>query len=149
MSRRKGERVWEGKTQVERTSNRHKCVKQEDRAILDAIKHDSGCVICGLNNEPGCVFDFHHVYENTKVASVSHLAGGRLIRLITELHKCVVICANCHRKVTYKKIPEPVSNQRLTVEYIQSFNWREDTKLQKELHSLQRIYFKKLKNGTV
>lgn len=56
------------------------------------------CVVCAENN-PVCL-DFHH-YNNNKETDVAMLKaqGYRLQRILEEAHKCVILCANCHRKV--------------------------------------------------
>ncbi len=65
------------------------------------IKIDNGCCICGETTL--CVLDFHHLHGNSKGAD-----GGILVtraahcsdrQFRNELSKCVVLCANCHRKV--------------------------------------------------
>lgn len=58
------------------------------------------CVDCG-ETDPR-LLEFDHV-RGKKVDSVSQLANGRysLETLQKEIAKCVVRCANCHRKKTY------------------------------------------------
>jgi hypothetical protein len=58
----------------------------------------SGCADCGLRDM--CVLDFDHV--GPKQANVVWLAnsGCRLERLIAEIERCEVRCANCHRRRT-------------------------------------------------
>ena len=59
---------------------------------------NSGCVDCGERRL--CVLDFDHV--GGKDASVMVLAhsGYGLARLQSEIAKCEVRCANCHRRRT-------------------------------------------------
>lgn len=56
------------------------------------------CVVCDESN-PACL-DFHH-YKHNKEIEVSTLKvqGYTLERIMQEARKCVVVCANCHRKV--------------------------------------------------
>jgi len=67
---------------------------------LRGLQHRLGCQICG-EDEP-CCLDFHHVDEGTKNgrdATVSKLRTVvSLERLLAEIQKCAVLCANCHRK---------------------------------------------------
>ena len=60
------------------------------------------CVDCGEGDV--VVLDFDHV-KGEKVSDVSRLAnvGARLWKLINEIDKCEVRCANCHRRVTHKR----------------------------------------------
>lgn len=56
------------------------------------------CADCG-ESDP-VVLEFDHV-RGTKVASVARLMlGGKQARLETEMAKCEVVCANCHRRRT-------------------------------------------------
>jgi hypothetical protein len=60
--------------------------------------NNSACVICG-ENDPVCL-DFHHSDPSTKEMSMSK--GFRtygIDRVIKEIDKCVLLCANCHRKL--------------------------------------------------
>lgn len=61
------------------------------------------CVDCG-EDDP-IVLDFDHV-RGVKKSDVSRLsnAGARQWRLEEEISKCEVRCANCHRRVTLKRM---------------------------------------------
>jgi len=58
------------------------------------------CVDCG-ESDP-IVLDFDHVRDQ-KVAAVGRLvgSGAKLQRIVDEIAKCEVRCANCHRRVTH------------------------------------------------
>ena len=61
-------------------------------------KASEGCVLCG-EDDPRCL-DYHHEQPDKKkfsIGSVSSSIPTHAIRI--EMKKCVVICANCHRKV--------------------------------------------------
>ena len=66
---------------------------------LVAEKQCGGCIICG-EQEP-CTLDFHHLDMSTKESGISHIVNSNrsMAVLQKELEKCVVLCANCHRKV--------------------------------------------------
>lgn len=70
-------------------------VKQE----LVKAARAKGCCKCGEMEL--CVLDFHHVDPKTKEYRVASIIRGResLKRLRAELEKCIVVCANCHRKI--------------------------------------------------
>lgn len=54
------------------------------------------CAICGIADHPD-IYDFHHVFE--KDDNVSDLLHRRKWwELAVEASKCVLLCANCHRK---------------------------------------------------
>lgn len=47
-----------------------------------------------------CCLDFHHLDGAKKDMSISEIVQlGNIERLKTELAKCIVLCANCHRKL--------------------------------------------------
>ena len=64
---------------------------------------DHPCVDCA-ETDP-LVLDFDHV-RNKKVCSISNAVrnGWSITRLLTEIKKCVVRCANCHRRKTAKQL---------------------------------------------
>jgi len=77
---------------------------QAKRAYLDCIKLSSGCARCGGRDWPARVFDFHHRDPSTKDIPphrLPHDAGWK--RLLLEIAKCDVLCANCHRVVELER----------------------------------------------
>lgn len=60
------------------------------------------CIDCGLqpgDDWPIACFDFHHLDPSIKVADIGsllHLADKE--KADEELKKCIVLCANCHRR---------------------------------------------------
>lgn len=64
---------------------------------VNAYKSKRGCK-CG-EHHPACL-DFHHRDPSTKTVDISRAiyANWSIARLKTELAKCGIICANCHRK---------------------------------------------------
>jgi len=61
-----------------------------------------GCCLCGYNK---CIdaLEFHHVVPENKNFNISM---GNMTRsaatIINEFHKCMLLCANCHR-IIHKK----------------------------------------------
>lgn len=56
------------------------------------------CIRCGYSR---CVaaLDFHHIDGKTKEFNISHLRFYTFNDMIkSELDKCIVLCANCHRE---------------------------------------------------
>jgi hypothetical protein len=62
-----------------------------------AIKADTPCADCG-NKFPAVCMDFDHTEDN-KEAGISNLMnqGASLVRIDSEIAKCELVCANCHR----------------------------------------------------
>ena len=70
-------------------------------AECDQIKAAIGCQCCGESLL--CVLDFHHLTGNSKGKDdgmpVTRAAWKSRKCFLEELAKCIVVCANCHRKI--------------------------------------------------
>ena len=72
--------------------------KTKKQAEYLAFKATLKCEICG-ESESACL-DFHHKDPSEKDNIISQVAKTwSLERLKKEIDKCMVLCANCHRKV--------------------------------------------------
>lgn len=61
------------------------------------------CEICGYNKCIGAL-EFHHLDPTQKDFSISDSNVYRdLDTLKTEVDKCILVCANCHREIHYKQ----------------------------------------------
>lgn len=69
--------------------------------VIDDLKK-TGCISCG-ESHPACL-DFHHKKRAGKEISIAVAAHRRwsLKRLMAEVAKCEILCANCHRKLHWK-----------------------------------------------
>ena len=65
--------------------------------FIDEYKSSRGCVVCG-ENFPAAL-DFHHTGEKTANVSQVSMRSWSIDRVVAEIDKCVLLCANCHRKV--------------------------------------------------
>lgn len=54
------------------------------------------CYDCS-NTYPDCVYDFHHLDPTKKDVNPSKAMTWSKERMMKELEKCVMLCANCHR----------------------------------------------------
>lgn len=72
-------------------------LRRAKKQWLDTQK-ESGCSKCD-EKDPACI-DFHHRDPEQKEANLSvAIAHWSIERLKTEVAKCDLICANCHRKL--------------------------------------------------
>lgn len=71
--------------------------------VNDIVKVALGCLDCGWRGEPRAL-DWDHV-RGTKVTSISIMIanGAPFGDILTELAKCELVCANCHRIRTCKR----------------------------------------------
>lgn len=76
-----------------RTSGGALAVKQ----YVESVRA-TGCVICGETDRE--VLDFHHVDPSQKRFTLSgSYANNGMEKVRAEVEKCVVLCANDHRRV--------------------------------------------------
>jgi len=77
--------------------------RQKRKEWYHDLKRSRGCKLCS-EDEPVCL-EFHHTDDN-KNANVGSLATGGYAKetVLKEIQKCDLLCANCHRKVTYNII---------------------------------------------
>jgi hypothetical protein len=55
---------------------------------------------CPYNEKDPAVLEFHHVGEKTADVAVIVGRGSSLERLKAEIENCVVVCRNCHARIT-------------------------------------------------
>lgn len=74
--------------------------QQSRRAKINEIKIARGCSICGYN-EHAAALDFNHV-RGDKLFTISQDTKKAWEKMLAEIEKCDVLCANCHRIHTYE-----------------------------------------------
>jgi len=66
----------------------------------DLYKSALHCARCPENHT--ATLDFHHIDPTEKEYEVSQLISNRMFtKAYKEIKKCIVLCANCHRKHHY------------------------------------------------
>lgn len=74
--------------------------RQRDiRDQVQAIKVTAGCSVCGYRKSPRAL-QFHHV-SNDKEGTIARWVtqGHKLTKILAEIEKCIVLCANCHAEL--------------------------------------------------
>jgi hypothetical protein len=74
--------------------------QQARRDLINKIKMDRGCAVCGYSSHPAAL-DFNHIHGD-KAFNVSQDPKVAMHKLLSEIDKCEVLCANCHRVHTYE-----------------------------------------------
>ena len=71
--------------------------KRVHRTWFNNYKATLSCIECGFDHP--AALDFHHVERKKTNRKVNELVsdGHTKKRILEELAKCVVLCANCHR----------------------------------------------------
>lgn len=79
------------------------------KAIAWAVKVNGKCAHCD-ESDPICL-DFHHTEDNKSFDIARELGRGFIAidRLMAELAKCELLCANCHRKEHREKFTPKIS----------------------------------------
>ncbi len=96
-------REWYWNTPAEYRENCKKMAsaeRREIRAWVGAIKLKAGCSDCGYKKYPEAL-DFDHLRD--KKHDIGGMCNARISkeRILLEIAKCEVVCANCHRHRTW------------------------------------------------
>ncbi len=79
--------------------------KRREKHRKRAVKYLGGrCLDCSINDYRVLVFD--HLRD--KEANVARFLGKRWERIVKELEKCELVCANCHLIRTNERIPKSI-----------------------------------------
>lgn len=68
--------------------------------IITTLNSGKGCVECGITNP--IVLEFDHKDPSTKCFNIGDSYSKPLDKVVLELSKCDIVCANCHRIRTSK-----------------------------------------------
>lgn len=79
----------------------HKKLGTPNRVIVQNAKR-RGCTDCG-GLFAGCVMDFDHLNASTKSFDVCTCRGRSTVKVLEEIAKCDLVCANCHRVRTARR----------------------------------------------
>lgn len=81
----------------------HKKKQRNELRVLIRLIKSQPCVDC-KKQYPYYVMDFDHRFAN-KVLEVSLMVGRAVSKdtLLSEIKKCEVVCANCHRERTHAR----------------------------------------------
>ena len=90
-------------TERDKAKERQSIRRQEFKKWFNSYKRGLKCEKCGFNHP--AALDFHHSNPEEKEFNISTLKHiGSKEKLIKEIEKCVVLCANCHRIHHYDEL---------------------------------------------
>jgi protein-arginine kinase activator protein McsA len=97
-------RGWHKRTWPQRRAGHKEQAKARYAALrvwFKALKSSLVCEECG-EDHPACL-EFHHTDPDEKDMAVTNLVSQQTSkeRILAEISKCTVLCANCHRKLHY------------------------------------------------
>lgn len=84
------------------TKETQRKIRVRNKAYLRKYLEEHPCVDCG-ETDIRCL-EFDHIDRSTKSQNVGRMCSSMhysLVRIQKEIEKCIVRCANCHRKKTY------------------------------------------------
>jgi len=87
----------------ERFYYKNKNRKQKIREYLYSVKENLACSLCGENHI--ATLEFHHKDPSNKSFNIG-ISTNRMCAVKTienEISKCVVLCANCHKKLHWQE----------------------------------------------
>lgn len=63
---------------------------------IKAVEYKGGkCIVCGYSDNPAAL-QFHHTDPSNKETSWTKLRLRSWDKIMHELDKCILLCANCH-----------------------------------------------------
>ncbi len=75
------------------------CIERWKQRKLFAVDYKGGkCSKCGYDKCVGAL-EFHHLDPSEKEAHWQKMRLWSKSRLLKELDKCILLCANCHREI--------------------------------------------------
>lgn len=80
-----------------------KALAIEKRQYIIELKEKTPCTDCG-KKYPYYVMDFDHL--NDKKIALSKISLYSWKTILEEIDKCEIVCANCHRVRTFKRIED-------------------------------------------
>jgi len=82
---------------------RYQKAKAHQRKLALIKLMGGGCERCGFDESPAAL-EFHHIDPETKEFCVGEkLPCFSWDRILAEIAKCQLLCANCHRIVAYEE----------------------------------------------
>lgn len=81
--------------------------RKEIRAWFNEFKSKLKCLQCGEDHP--ATLDFHHKNKEEKERGLNFMShwGYSRERIKKEIEKCIVLCANCHRKLHSEENQKP------------------------------------------
>ena len=77
--------------------------RTKTRDFIRKYKVEEGCADCGYNSTADAL-ELDHLPGETKISNVTSISS--FPKLLVELAKCEVVCANCHRIRTHTRMRE-------------------------------------------
>lgn len=144
--RRAYNRAYQKKYYAKNRSKRKQDVRKrrkELRVWYNEIRKETECADCGMSGEVcSWLMEYHHLPGHEKVSSVSFLVnnGYSKERILEEMDKCEVLCANCHRVRHFEeaKFAEHGAKPAIDLDTVESGIAREHKRARRAKHRKER-----------
>jgi len=101
-------REWNHRNREQRKTYQKKRIHKIKKRLIEEA--GGKCLICGMPFDGDCssLFDFHHKNPNNKLFNINNCSLNRysIARIETEVAKCELLCANCHRLIHWDWIED-------------------------------------------
>jgi predicted HNH restriction endonuclease len=115
---------FDAKTLDERWERNHEASRRRADLKERAIAYLGGkCQKCGYDACPAAL-DFHHLAGREKDFNISSKQSWESIQ--TELDKCALLCANCHREAHAGWHPDLLTLEEGNAGYLHELDWGDD-----------------------
>jgi hypothetical protein len=103
--------VWKG-GERDKVRDRELDKKRKNKYKEQAVQYLGGkCSICGYN-KCNASLDFHHKDPTTKTKDLKNLTtSNSWSKIVLELDKCILLCANCHRELHWNENNKIIDNE--------------------------------------
>lgn len=88
------ERIKYRKNNLEKVKKREQRSNLNGRKKLENFKKSKGCKRCKIKNP--IVLQFHHRDPKTKLFTIGNKHKSKWKKVLEEIQKCDILCANCH-----------------------------------------------------
>jgi len=86
---------------IDRAASSRAQYYKRNRNFLNDYKSNLKCFECGETHL--ATLDFHHTDPTGKEFGVANFGGKSITKIKDEIKKCIVLCANCHRKLHWNE----------------------------------------------
>ena len=85
-----------------KTTELQRAYHRKSRIIIQDLKRDVPCMDCGGKFPVECM-DFDHRDPKTKTLNIAQVSHHGIQKILKEIEKCDIVCANCHRVRTQRR----------------------------------------------
>lgn len=95
---------------------KNKKTRERNQKFIIAYKKNHPCADCGHTHHFSCMEFDHQKHRGAKREAISVLVNNMasLKTLMAEIEKCDLVCANCHRVRTWKRLQAAKKKRRAT-----------------------------------